>query len=159
MFGLSNITPSYAVLCQFGVVGVTGENSVFFSREKNLPKRGLGMLHENTLESRRGTDQANILYAGRGIVQDDPFPPMLLRLRLARPPNHPRAVKRATPNRAPMTVPALPPGLSDLRAAPMVPPPVIIEPFAQVVIAAAVKRGEFDDAGTGPRNPRPGKNA
>ena len=62
---------------------------------------------------------------------------------------------------SPITAPALAPGLSDFRAAPTaaLPVAVVVPPVVQVVIAAAVRSGELEEAGTAPIDPKPGKNA
>ena len=62
---------------------------------------------------------------------------------------------------SPITTPALAPGLSDFRAAPMAAVPVVlvVPPVVHVVIAGAGRSGDLEEAGTAPIDPKPGKNA
>lgn len=74
--------PPYAVDCQAGVLGVTGENSVVpprLPREKNLPERGRGIIHAESVP---------------------PF--LMLCFRLARPLYQARAAISVTPAKVPI---------------------------------------------------------
>jgi len=61
----------------------------------------------------------------------------------------------------PITIPALAPGLSPFTTSTAAAPPVVVfvPPVSHVVFGLALNNGLFEDCGTAPMDPKPGKNA